>query len=186
MDDVRHIEHEIHVQCDERVKHDRSYDTIVSQAIIESLRSEAIDMHCVVNVLITDDEGIREYNREYRNIDTATDVLSFPMQTFLQTGWKSLSEPEFDEDTGDLLLGDIVISLESVERQAVEYGNTNEYETAYLIIHSSLHLIGYDHDDETGEKIMHSKNKKIIQEMGFNINDKKSSNDIDSRQGKCG
>ena len=165
-------EHRINIQYDENLKQDRSYDTLISQAIIKTLHSEAVDMPCVVNVLITDDEGIREYNREYRKIDEATDVLSFPMQTFLQAGWNSLCEPEFDKDTGDMTLGDIVVSLESVERQAAEYGNTIEYETAYLIIHSSLHLLGYDHADETGEKLMHSINEKIIQEMGFNINDK--------------
>ena len=162
----------VHVQCDESLKHNSSYDSIISNAIIETLRVEAVDVPCVVNVLITDDEGIRKYNHEYRKIDEATDVLSFPMQTFRQSGWSGLSEPEFDEDTGTLQLGDIVISLETVERQAAEYGNTIEYEMAYLIIHSSLHLIGYNHDDETGEKVMHSKNEKIIQEMGFNINDK--------------
>ena len=165
MDDVRNIEHKIHVQYDDNLKHNNSFDTLVSNAIIKTLTSEAVDMPCVVNVLITDDVGIGEYNREYRKIDKATDVLSFPMQTFLQAGWKGLSEPEFDEDTGDLSLGDIIISLESVKRQSAEYGNTVEYEMAYLIIHSSLHLIGYDHDDETNEKIMHSKNEKIIQEI---------------------
>ena len=164
-------EHKIIVQYDENINQEHSYNTIIHQAIIKTLHSEAVDMPCVVNVLITDDEGIREYNHEYRKIDEATDVLSFPMQTFLQTGWYGLSEPEFDEDTCDLLLGDIVISSESVERQAAEYGNTIEYETAYLIIHSSLHLLGYDHADETSEKLMHNKNEKIIQEMGFNIND---------------
>ena len=168
---LKKLEHKIHVQNDETLKHDSSYDTLISKAVVETLRSEAVDTLCIVSVLITDDEGIREYNREYRKIDKATDVLSFPMQTFLHAGWDGLNEPEFDGDTGDLLLGDIVISLESVERQASEYGNTIEYEIAYLIIHSSLHLIGYDHDDESSEKTMHSKNKKIIQEMGYKFND---------------
>ena len=158
---------QIHVQYDDNLKHDSSFNTVVSNAIIKTLASEAVDIPCVVNVLITDDEGIREYNREYRTIDKATDVLSFPMQVFLQAGWKGLSGPELNEDTGDLPLGDIVISFESVERQAAEYGSTIEYEMAYLIIHSSLHLLGYDHDDEGNEKIMHGKAKKIIQEMDF-------------------
>ena len=172
MIDAQRNNHKICVHYDENLKYDHSNDSIISNAVTKTLCSEVVDAVCVVNVLITDDEGIREYNREYRKIDKATDVLSFPMQVFLQPGWGGLCEPEFDEDTGDLPLGDIVISLESVERQAAEYGNNIEYETAYLIIHSSLHLLGYDHDDEYNEKIMHDKNEAIIQEMGFKINDK--------------
>jgi len=165
MAELKIDEHKIHIHYDENLKYDHSYDSIISKAVIGALVSEAVDKVCIVNVLVTDDEGIREYNREYRSIDKATDVLSFPMQTFLNAGWKGIGEPEFDEDTGDLLLGDIVISLESVERQAAEYGNTNEYEIAYLIIHSSLHLIGYEHDDDKNEKAMHGKSEQIIQEI---------------------
>jgi len=172
MGDGKNIEHKINVQFGENLRHDSSYDTLISRAVVETLLSEAVDMVCVVNVLMTDDDGIREYNREYRDIDKATDVLSFPMQIFVQAGWEGLNEPEFDERTGDLPLGDIVISLETVKRQAAEYGNTIEYETVYLIIHSSLHLLGYDHSDKKSEKMMHDKNEQVIQEMGFKVNDK--------------
>ena len=76
-------------------------------------------MPCVVSVLITDDEGIRDFNYEYRGIDKATDVLSFPMQEFQQAGWGGISNPEFDENTRALTLGDIIISLETVKRHAI-------------------------------------------------------------------
>jgi len=144
---------------------------IIEQAVNDTLAVEAVDMHCVVNVLMTDDEGISEYNQKYRDIDKATDVLSFPMQTFQQEGWSGICEPELDEDTGDIPLGDIVISIQSVERQAKEYNNQIEYELAYLIIHSTLHLLGYDHSNDINENAMHKKNKKIIQCMGFGVND---------------
>jgi len=164
---MREIEHKIFIQHSENLVSESSYDDSIIRAVCTALQSEAVDKLCVVNVLITDDKGIREYNREYRDVDKTTDVLSFPMQTFLNSGWDGLREPEFDEDTGEIPLGDIVISLESVKKQAVEYGNSIEYETAYLIIHSALHLLGYDHDNEINEKAMHNKNKTIIETMGL-------------------
>ena len=146
---------------------DNTYRNTIKSACCMTLNYEGVDTLCVVNVLITDDSGIRKYNRDYRNIDNATDVLSFPMQVFEKAGWSSHSVLEFDEDTGELPLGDIVISAESVKRQAEEFENTIEYETAYLIIHSVLHLLGYDHFDQNSEKDMHTGTKKIINEMGF-------------------
>ena len=148
-----------------------AHKELIRKAVKETLQYEKADMLCVVNVLVTDDVEIREYNREYRDIDSATDVLSFPMQNFLKAGWDGLFDAELDKDTGDLPLGDIVISSKKVEMQAEEYGNTVEYESAYLIIHSTLHLLGYDQDNEADEKKLHEKNKAIIEEMGLSIND---------------
>jgi len=140
---------------------------IIKRAVCETLRNETVDTVCVVNVLITDDKGIQKYNRNYRNIDSATDVLSFPMQEFKHAGWNGCVLMEIDKDTGFLPLGDIVISSESVSKQAASYGNSVSEEMAYLTIHSTLHLLGYDHADETNEKLMHSKSKSIIQKTGF-------------------
>jgi len=154
------IKHKVFIQ-------DGDESSLIKSAVIETLNSEMVDMLCVVNVLITDDKKIRVYNRDYRGVDKATDVLSFPMQVFIKAGWDGIGEKEIDEETGDLPLGDIIISTESIERQAEEYGNTTEYETAYLIVHSTLHLLGYDHDNEANENIMHKKNKAIIKKMGF-------------------
>ena len=159
------IKHKVNILQSSGDASDSEYSGNIKNAVISTLRCEDVDKLCVVNVLISDDEGIREYNRDYRGIDKATDVLSFPMQMFLQAGWGGCNELEYDEDTGDLPLGDIVISFESAKRQAEEYGNSQEYEIAYLIIHSTLHLMGYDHDNETNEKAMHDKNKKIIKEL---------------------
>jgi len=165
------IKHKINIQHNEDIILSDSGSDMIRQAIQATLQREAVDMLCVVNVLASNDEMIREYNREYRHIDKATDVLSFPMQTFLQAGWSGLIDKEVDEDTGDLPLGDIIFSIETAKKQAEEYGNSVEYEIAYLMIHSTLHLLGYDHKDENSEKVMHKKNKSIIQEMGFTNND---------------
>jgi len=161
------IDHKVLIQYSGIKEKEYSLFRVIKRAILETLTAEAVDMLCVVSVLITDDNGIREYNREYRDIDRPTDVLSFPMQVFKQAGWNGLSEAELDKDTGELPLGDIIISTESVKRQAKEYRNTDEYETVYLIIHSMLHLLGYDHDNEINEKKMHERNKQIIQKMGY-------------------
>ena len=135
-----------------------------------TLQSEGVDTISVVNVLVTNDLGIRKYNRIYRQKDKSTDVLSFPMQVFKHPGWENIKKAEYDETTGELPLGDIIISLEAVKKQAAEYGNTVDYETAYLIIHSTLHLLGYDHTDKKSEKTMHAKAKQILYEMKLLLN----------------
>jgi len=142
-----------------------SYGRLIKQAVLAVLRNEKVDIPCVVSVLITDDKGIRKYNRNYRGLDKATDVLSFPMQTFKKAGWAGRGDMEPDRDTGQLPLGDIVISAEAINKQAVIYGNTARQETAYLIIHSALHLLGYDHDSKSNEEIMKKKNRLIMSEI---------------------
>jgi len=161
------MKHKIFTHIDEKYVFDNSSDKFIEDAIISTLQHETVDVVCVINVLISDNDGIRSYNKEYRGIDKVTDVLSFPMQVFTKPGWSGCTDPELDEDSGELPLGDIVISMERVEKQAVEYGNKVEYETAYLLIHSMLHLLGYDHDDEIDEKVMHSKTENILSSMSF-------------------
>jgi len=165
------ILHKVNVQLSSDIAPEYLQACIIERAVNDTLASEAVDILCVVNVLLTDDEGIRMYNREFRKTDKATDVLSFPMQTFSYEGWNGLTDAEIDEDTGDLPLGDIILSMESLERQAEEYNNHIDYELAYLTIHSTLHLLGYDHTDGISEKTMHKKNKSIINDIGFGVND---------------
>jgi len=161
------IKHIVNIQNSEIEAHEIACEGKIRQAVLAALFSEAVDKQCVVNILITDDKGIKTYNRDYRKIDSATDVLSFPMQVFKKAGWGGILNAEFDEATGDLPLGDIIISMESIERQAKEYGNSIEYESAYLIIHSILHLLGYDHDSEDNEKTMHENGKSIMKGLSF-------------------
>ena len=167
MSDVRKIKHKITTRLRGGRPVERVYRSLIRQAVLVTLRSEEVDIPCVVNVLITNDEEIRKYNREYRGIDKATDVLSFPMQSFKHPGWKGLFKIDIDKDTGELPLGDIVISTETVRRQASKYRNTIEHETTFMIIHSVFHLLGYSHDTNFNERTMHNKEKFIMREMGY-------------------
>ncbi len=144
------------------------------EALIRSVVSEALDYvgcpyETAVNVLLTDNEAIREMNREYRQIDRPTDVLSFPMIAYEEPAdFSRLEEdPEayFDPDTGELLFGDIVISLEKMRAQAAEYGHSEQRELAFLVAHSMLHLSGYDHIEDGEREIMEAKQEEILQKL---------------------
>lgn len=116
------------------------------------LKAEGVPVKCEINVLVTDDAGIREINKTSRHIDSATNVLSFPMFELapgeLPADWTEYEDP----DTGMVPLGDMCISLERAMAQAKEFGHTTRREVGYLTIHSMLHLLGYDHMDEGPQK----------------------------------
>lgn len=125
-----------------------------------------------VSILITDDNVIREINKEQRNIDSSTDVLSFPMNDYEIPGdFKKIEEEEspdsFNYETGELLLGDIVLSAEHILKQAEEYGHTVKREYAFLITHSMLHLLGFDHMEQAEAEIMEKHQKVILDNMGI-------------------
>lgn len=135
---------------------------LVKKAVNMALDAEKIPCSCIVSVLFTDDEGIRTMNRDYRNIDAATDVLSFPMNE-LVPGVFNPEMCETDPDTGSVLLGDMMINLRRCEEQGEEFGHGFGREIMYLTVHSVLHLLGYDHVDE-GEmkKAMRAREKAIM------------------------
>lgn len=120
---------------------------LVLRAAKAALKEQGVDMPCEISVMFTDDEGIREINREFRGIDSATDVLSFPMNE-LSPGAFDADACERDPETGAVLLGDMAISLERCAAQGEEFGHGFEREIMYLTVHSVLHLLGYDHMDE--------------------------------------
>ena len=134
---------------------------LIRRVIKASLAAENVGVPCEVSVLITDDGGIRAINREFRDLDKPTDVLSFPYFDFTP-GEFDINDGKTDEATGLLPLGDIVLSAERLVDQALEYGNTLELETAYLMIHSVLHLLGYDHMDEGADKQKMREREEII------------------------
>lgn len=134
--------------------------TIIRKCCEKVLATENFGEPAEVYVTFVDNEEIRALNNEHRNKDSATDVLSFPMG----------EGGEYDEnpDTGALLLGDIVISLERATEQAAEYGHSFEREVAFLTTHSMLHLLGYDHETgEEDEKIMQDKQRAVLEALGI-------------------
>ena len=126
--------------------------SIIRNCIQQTLRAEGIGVPCEINVLVTDDRGIQVINRESRDIDKPTDVLSFPMFQLEagspSQGWQDYQDPE----SGLVPLGDMCISLERACAQAKEFGHSQKREVGYLTIHSMLHLLGYDHLDEGPQK----------------------------------
>ncbi|MBO4902491.1 MAG: rRNA maturation RNase YbeY [Lachnospiraceae bacterium] len=147
---------------------DFDYEALYRKTVDATLACLQCPYDASVSLLITDDEGIREINRDTRELDSATDVLSFPMNTFEVPGdFSHLEETEdaFDPDTGELLLGDIVLSAEHVVKQAAEYGHSLQREYAFLITHSMLHLTGFDHMEESDRNRMEEEQRSIMQTL---------------------
>ena len=147
-------------------------DELIKALTDKVLETESVPFKDVsLNVTFTDDAGIRDINREFREIDKATDVLSFPAIDFPAPA--DFSEVEegcpdyFDPDTNELLLGDIMISLERAHAQATEYGHSFKREIAFLITHSLLHLIGYDHMSDDERTIMEEKQEAVLQALNI-------------------
>ena len=140
---------------------------LLYRSIICALKAEKVDVPCEISVLLTDDEGIRAVNRDMRKVDKPTDVLSFPMFEFVPGAFDpaaGLADPH----TGRLPLGDMVLSVDRICSQASDYGHSKKRETAYLAVHSVLHLLGYDHIDESEDKvIMRAREKEIMKRLGL-------------------
>ena len=139
---------------------------LIRRVIRTALAAEGVDFPCEVDVRLTSDEGIHQINREMRGVDRPTDVLSFP--AFALTPGELPGEEDADMATGLVPLGDMCLSLERVKAQAKEYGHSNRRELAYLVVHSVLHLLGYDHLDEGAEKArMRAREETIMEELGI-------------------
>lgn len=136
----------------------------VAEAVLEQ---EGCPYESQISLMITDNEGIREFNRDNRGIDKETDVLSFPNIDFVQPSDFELVEEDeadyFDPETGELILGDIIISAEKVKQQAAEYGHSEKREYAFLVAHSMYHLCGFDHMEEEEEAVMNEKQELLLQ-----------------------
>ena len=133
---------------------------LIRKVIRTALAAEGVDFPCEVDVCVTSDEGIHQINREMRGVDRPTDVLSFP--AFALTPGELPGEEDADMATGLVPLGDMCLSLERVKAQAKEYGHSNRRELAYLVVHSVLHLLGYDHLDEGAEKARMRRREEAI------------------------
>lgn len=136
--------------------------SIIRKCIEETLAAEGVNVPCEINVFVTNDRGIHAINKASRNIDSPTDVLSFPMFD-LQPGEYPADWSEYlDLETGMCPLGDMAISLERAVAQAKEYGHSSRREVGYLTIHSVLHLLGYDHMDDGPQKAQMRKREEEI------------------------
>lgn len=157
------IEYEAEIQLD-----------LPYREIVEAVINEAVDYeHCPyeaeVNVILTDNNAIREINKEYRDVDAATDVLSFPMIAYETpadfSGIEDDIEDYFNPETGELILGDIIISVEKVMEQADKYGHSTKRELAFLTAHSMMHLFGYDHMVPEEAAVMEKKQNEILENI---------------------
>lgn len=156
------MEHEVYVSREKTGLGHREAAGLIKKAVNMALEAEGISVPCIISVMLTDDEGIHAVNREFRDVDRATDVLSFPLNE-LTPGAFDPDDCERDLDTGAVMLGDMMISLEHCQAQGEEFGHGFNREIQYLTVHSVLHLLGYDHVDE-GEmkKQMRAREKTIM------------------------
>lgn len=161
----------ITIEYETDLKLDLPVEETIRNVIEESMDYVECPYDFEVNVLLTDNAGIHQINLDMRQIDNPTDVLSFPMCDFETPGNFDMLEetPEeyFNPDTGELMLGDIVISVEKVKEQAEKYGHSETRELAFLVAHSMLHLSGYDHMEEEEREEMERMQREILERRGY-------------------
>ena len=146
------------------------YEDYIHRVIEKAMDYEACPYEAEINVLITDNEQIQKINAKNRGIDAPTDVLSFPRIEYetpadfdaLEDMWEV-----FHPETGELLLGDIVLSVDKIKSQAEEYGHSIERELSFLVAHSMLHLFGYDHMEEDERAVMEQKQREILEQLSI-------------------
>ncbi len=145
----------------EKIKVTYATKILIRSAIVETLALEGFERNAQVSVTFVDNEGIHQINRKFRNIDRPTDVLSFPL----------LGDDDLPDDKlFSVPLGDIVLSLERAQEQATEFGHSFEREVAFLTAHSTLHLLGYDHETgEEDERVMRQKQNQIMKALGLSV-----------------
>ena len=163
----------IEYETDKQLKLD--YEYIITEVVNAAMDYEKCPYEAEINVILTDNEAIHAINLEPRQVDRATDVLSFPMIDYespadfdsLEDDMNVNTEDYFNPDSGELMLGDIVISVEKVIEQAEKYGHSEKRELAFLVAHSMMHLFGYDHMEEEEAKVMEQKQNEVLEQLGI-------------------
>ena len=140
------------------IKEDEKYMKTIKKVVEKCYAKEGIRNNIYINIILTDNENIKEYNKKFRDIDSSTDVLSFPMFEKNEIDDLKKSEMEY-------VLGDVIISIPKVEEQAIEYEHSFEREFSYMVVHAFYHLLGYDHINETDKKCMREKEEIILSEL---------------------
>ena len=147
------------------------YEEIIQNVVNGLLDYEQCPYESEINVILTDNEEIQRINLEFRGINRATDVLSFPMVDYESPAdfshLEDAAEDYFNLETGELMLGDIIISVEKVKEQAESYGHSETRELAFLAAHSMLHLFGYDHMEEEERVVMEQKQREALEQLGY-------------------
>lgn len=160
----------VNIEYEAEKKLNIPYEEIIRNVIEEALDYADCPYESELNVILTDNERIHQINLDTREIDRPTDVLSFPTLEYDVPGdFSIISEDSYDfnPDTGELMLGDIVISVDKVEEQAEAYGHSQERELGFLVAHSMLHLFGYDHMIDEERIVMEQKQEEILQKCNI-------------------
>lgn len=144
----------------------------LTEVIEFALKEEEVNIKCEISLLFVDNEEIKEINMETRGIDRETDVLSFPMLEYkdkkvFKEIYKDYKFSAADFDGEELVLGDIVLSLEKALEQSIEFNHSYEREASYLVVHSVLHLLGYDHMEEDEKNVMRSREEEILNKLNI-------------------
>lgn len=159
------------IDYESKEKLDFDYEQLVNKVIIACLDFEDCPYEVEISVLFIDNDEIRDINRDYRDVDSPTDVLSFPAVTFTSIGDYSELEASYAEffnpESGELFLGDIAISVERAIEQANEYGHSLVREIAFLTAHSVFHLLGYDHMNEEESLQMEAKQSQVLDKLNI-------------------
>lgn len=150
---------------------DFDIEALVNELLLAVMDYEKCEYEASINLVITESEQVREYNKEYRNKDMTTDVLSFPAIDMVEPGnFEIVSNNEaayFDPDSGELLLGDIIINADRVRSQAIEYGHSIKREFSFLVTHSLFHLCGYDHETPYEAAQMEKRQEDVLTNLGI-------------------
>ena len=158
------------IETETEVSFDFDYEEAIRQVIERSVDYEEMPYDPEVSVTLTDNASIREVNREFRSLDRETDVLSFPMADYPEPACFDILEDMddvFNPDTGEYMMGDIMISVEKVREQADLYGHSEKRELCFLVAHSMLHLMGYDHEEDEERLIMERKQEEILKSLNI-------------------
>lgn len=160
----------VEYECETDISLDLDCEGLAKEVAESVLELEGCPYDSQINLVLTDNPGIHEVNRQFRGIDAPTDVLSFPMVPFeTPANYQILDEDAsfFDLDTEELLLGDIMISAERVISQASDYGHSVKREFCFLVAHSMLHLLGYDHMVPEEAAVMEQKQEAALEKLGI-------------------
>lgn len=154
----------------DKIEFTQNTEKLIFNCVKKVLDMEGFDLKALVDIILVDNQEIRKINLEYRDVDKATDVLSFPMLD-LKPGQRILDGDTFisdiDPDSGAVVLGDIIVSMEKVKEQAEEYAHSFERELGYLIVHGMLHLLGYDHIIEDDRNKMRSREEAVLEALNL-------------------